>query len=152
LALFHDRDPSRRLGQSLCDLSDHGHLVADLDHDRAEIEDDRATLGLDERRVVVEQPNQLALRPGRHLDPHRLHAWSLERGVRRAIGPRAGEACHRSAIAASTSTFSNRVSTDLAATCVRMVSFSIMFREIVVVPYGLLCQYVMSSLSTSRAA
>ena len=33
----------------------------------------------------------------------------------------------RSAIAASTSTFSNNVSTDLAATCVRISSFSIMF-------------------------
>jgi hypothetical protein len=42
----------------------------------------------------------------------------------------------RSAIAASTSTFSNSVSTDLAATCVRISSFSIMFREIVSKPSG----------------
>ena len=79
------------LWQALGDLSDHGHLVSELDHDRSEVEHDRAALGLDERRVVVEQSNQLALGRSRHLDPHRLHAWPLEHGIGRSIGARAGE-------------------------------------------------------------
>ena len=78
-------------GQPLGDLSDHRHLVAELDHDRAQVEHDRAALGLDEGRVVVEQAHELALRPGRHLHPHRLHTRPLERGVGCPIGARARE-------------------------------------------------------------
>ena len=79
-------------GSRSATLSDHRHLVAELDHDRSEVEHDRAALGLDERRVVVEQSHELALRRSRRLDPHRLHARPLERGVSRTIGARAGEA------------------------------------------------------------
>ena len=41
LALLDDRDPPRGLGQPLGDLSDHRDLVADLDHERTEVEHDR---------------------------------------------------------------------------------------------------------------
>ena len=92
LALLHDRDPSRGLGEPLRDLSDDRHLVADLDHERAQIEHDRAALGLDEGRVVVEEAHELALRPGRHLDPHRLHARPLEHRIGCPIGARARDA------------------------------------------------------------
>ncbi len=38
------------------------------------------------------QPHELALRPGRHLDPHRLHTWTFERRICRPIRARAREA------------------------------------------------------------
>ena len=91
LALLDDRDLPRGLGHPLGDLPDHRHLVSELDHDRAQVEDDGAAFGLDEGRVVVEQAHELALRPRRHLDPHRLHTWPFERGIGGAIGARARE-------------------------------------------------------------
>ena len=91
LALLDDRDLPRRLGESLGDLPDHRHLVADLDHDGTEVEHDRAALGLDERRFVVQEAHELALGPCRHLHPHRLHAWPLEHGICRPIGARASK-------------------------------------------------------------
>ena len=63
LALLDDRDLPRGLGHPLGDLPDHRHLVSELDHDRTQVEHDRAALGLDEGRVVVEQAHELALRP-----------------------------------------------------------------------------------------
>ncbi len=118
IAIFPDG-----LGHPLGDLPDDRYLVAELDHDRTQVEHDRAALGLDERRVVVEQPYELALRPRRHLHPHRLHTRPFERGICRPIGARARETGQnggepfcaggsRSAIAASTSTFAYSWSTD----------------------------------------
>ncbi len=89
LALVHDRDLPRGLGEPLGDLADHRHLVSDLDHERTQVEDDRASFCLDEGRVVVEQANELALRPGRDLHPHRLHARALERCIGCIVGARA---------------------------------------------------------------
>ncbi len=91
LALLDDRDLSRGLREPLGNLSDHRYLVAELDHDRTQVEHDRSALGLDERRVVVEEAHELALRPGRHLHPYRLHTRPLERSVCRPIGARACE-------------------------------------------------------------
>ena len=77
---------------SLCgEASDHDHLVADLEHEGAQVEDDGPALGLDELRLVVQKTHELALRPGRRLHPQRLHARSLERRLRRPVGTRARE-------------------------------------------------------------
>ena len=86
IAIFPDG-----LGHPLGDLPDHRHLVSELDHDRTQVEHDRAALGLDEGRVVVEQAHELALRPRRHLHPHRLHAWPFERSICCPICARARE-------------------------------------------------------------
>ena len=135
----------RGLRQPLGNLSDDRHLVAELDHDRTQVEDDRAAFGLDERRVVVEQPHQLALRLRRHLHPHRLHTWPLERSVGGPVGARAGQAGQNrseSLLRWRQSLGDRGLDVDvleqrvdrLGRDLVRISSFSIMLREIVSKP------------------
>ncbi len=66
-------------------LSDHDHLVTELDDDRTKVEDDLPSFGLHELRLVVQERDELALRRGRRLHPHGLHARPLEHRHGRSI-------------------------------------------------------------------
>ena len=118
------------------------YLVAELDHDRTEVEHDLPAVGLDELVLVVQQPHELALRAvvtstqavctrGRSRAATAARsAPERERPARTGANPFCAGGS-RSAIAASTSTFAYSWSTAVFATCVRIASFSIMFRETV---------------------
>ena len=69
-----------------------GDLVAELDDDRAQIEDDLASLGADELALVLEQQHELAVRPRHDLDPGGLGARALQDPLRSLVGGLAGEA------------------------------------------------------------
>jgi hypothetical protein len=89
LARVDDRDLPDRVRQVVGHPSDHRHSVADLDDDRAKVEDDfSAFFGL-ELRLVVQQAHQLALRRSRRRHPNTLDTRPLERRDRRPIRARA---------------------------------------------------------------
>ena len=96
---FHDLDPARVGPEALGDGAENGHPLAELDHQRLEVEDDLAALGAERRHVVLQHVDQLPVRPGHALHPERLDARALEhahggpvRELAQARGGRAGQA------------------------------------------------------------
>ena len=59
LIRLHDLDPAGVGPEPLGDVADDRHLVAELDHERPQVEDHRTVLGADPANVVVEDSQQL---------------------------------------------------------------------------------------------
>ena len=86
----HDLDPTRIGRESFGDAADDRDLVAELDHERPEVEDDDAALRLDVRQVVVEHAQQLLVCRRERPHPELLRPRTLEHAGGSAVGERPG--------------------------------------------------------------
>ena len=76
--------------ESFGDAADDRNLVAELDHERPEVQDDDAALRLDVRQVVVEHAQQLLVRRRERPHPELLRPRALEHAGGSAVGERPG--------------------------------------------------------------
>ena len=72
------------------DAADDRDLVAELDHERPEVQDDHAALRLDVRQVVVEHAQQLFVCRRERPHPELLRPRTLEHAGGSAVGERPG--------------------------------------------------------------
>ena len=79
---MHDLDPAVVGPEALGHLAEDRHPLAELDHERLEVEDDVAARGAHNLRVVFEDVDQLPVRSGDRVDPELLDARALEHPIR----------------------------------------------------------------------
>ena len=75
---LHDLDAASVGTELLRDVADDRHPLPQLDHERLEVEDHGAVFGAQRADVVVEDVDQLPVRPRDGVHPERLHAGTLE--------------------------------------------------------------------------
>jgi hypothetical protein len=92
LIRLEDRHLARVLGEPRLEIRDDREAVAQVEHERADIEHDLAPGGLDNRRVTVEDADELALCGRGRFHEGVLHPRLLEQPARRAIRGVAGGA------------------------------------------------------------
>ena len=78
LVRLHDLDAAGVGTKLLRDLTDDRDPLPQLDHERLQIEHDGAVLGAQRADVVIEDVDQLRVRPCDGVHPELLHTWTLE--------------------------------------------------------------------------
>ena len=83
---LHDLDAAGVRAEALGHVAEDGDPLAQLDHERPQVENDHALFGADRTRVVLEHVDQLPVRARHSGHPQGLHAGTLEHAHRRAVG------------------------------------------------------------------